>query len=129
MRSGATLSKSGEAETVPPSILLAFAPIHKVGLGVACGLVSGLLLFLATAVLILRGGPVVGPNLLLLSNYFPGFSVDWPGAAIGFLWAAAAGFVVGWLVAFLRNLLLALYLLLIKARSEMAQYGDFLDHI
>lgn len=129
MRSGATLSKSGEAETVPPSILLAFAPIHKVGLGVACGLVSGLLLFLATAVLILRGGPVVGPNLLLLSNYFPGFSVDWPGAAIGFLWAAAAGFVVGWLVAFLRNLLLALYLFLIKARSEMAQYGDFLDHI
>ncbi len=129
MRSGATLSKSGEAETVPPSILLAFAPIHKVGLGVACGLLSGLLLFLATAVLILRGGPVVGPNLLLLSNYFPGFSVDWPGAVIGFLWAAAAGFVVGWLVAFLRNLLLALYLFLIKARTEMAQYGDFLDHI
>ena len=129
MRSGATLSKSGEAETVPPAILLAFAPIHKVGLGVACGLLSGLLLFLATAVLILRGGPVVGPNLLLLSNYFPGFSVDWPGAVIGFLWAAAAGFVVGWLVAFLRNLLLALYLFLIKARTEMAQYGDFLDHI
>lgn len=129
MSSGGTLARGGEVETTPQPFLLAFAPIHKVGLGVACGVVSGFLLFLATAALILKGGPVVGPNLSLLSNYFPGFSVNWPGSVIGFLWASAVGFVLGWFVALLRNVFLALYLFLIKTKAEISQYGDFLDHI
>lgn len=129
MPSGATFSHPDKTEEFPQPLLLAFAPIHKSALGVACGLVCGLLLFLAVAILLLKGGAVVGPNLSLLSHYFPGFSVDWLGSVVAFLWASAVGFVLGWVVAFLRNMFLAMYIFLIKTRAEIAQYGDFLDHI
>lgn len=129
MAGEATFLDGPEGVEVAQPLLSAFASLHKLALGVACGVVSGLLLFMATAFLIVKGGSVVGPNMGLLSNYFPGFSVDWPGSVIGFLWASAGGFVVGWLVAFLRNLFLALYLFLVKTRAEVEQYGDFIDYI
>jgi hypothetical protein len=35
--------------------------------------------------------PVSGPNPTLLSNYFPGYSVAWPGVFVGFVYGLAAG--------------------------------------
>jgi protoporphyrinogen oxidase len=83
----------------------AFARYDPVALGVAVGLVSGLGLFVATAVLLLRGGDRVGANLSLLGNYFYGFSASWPGAALGMVEAGLGGFVLGWALALGINLL------------------------
>ncbi|MFQ5698077.1 MAG: hypothetical protein ACE5IL_07305 [Myxococcota bacterium] len=67
------------------------------------GLSSGTGLFVATIWLLLRGGADVGVHLGLLSNYFPGYSVTWPGAVVGFLWAAFWGAVLGWIIAWIYN--------------------------
>jgi hypothetical protein len=66
-------------------------------------------MFLATAVLLIKGGSEVGPNLQLLSNYFLGFRVTWAGAFIGLVEAGAAGFALGWIIASLVNLLTSTY--------------------
>ena len=71
------------------------------------GLTSGTGLFVATAWLVIRGGMNVGQTLGLLRHYLPGYSVSWPGAFIGFLYAAVIGGVVGWLVAFIYNQIVA----------------------
>jgi hypothetical protein len=39
------------------------------------------------------------------------------------------GFVAGWFFAFCRNLVLAFSVFLIRARAELNQTRDFLDHI
>ncbi len=121
--------KSGPEEISPP-LLFAFAPLDKAALGLACAMVCGLLMFLATAFLIVthHRGPL-GPNLSLLGQFFLGYSVSWKGALIGLVWGGLLGYVAGWLFAFIRNFALALYLFMIKTRAEADQYRDFLDHI
>jgi len=69
--------------------------------------VGGCGLFVATAWLLLRGGPNVGQHLSLLGNYFPGYSVSWPGALLGFLYGAVAGALFGWTIAAVYNRLVA----------------------
>jgi len=67
------------------------------------GLTAGSGLFVATAWLLIQGGPNVGQNLSLLKHFFPGYSVTWPGAFVGFFYAALVGGTVGWVVAFIYN--------------------------
>lgn len=66
-------------------------------------LVGGTGVFLATAWLLVRGGPSVGLHLNLLSNYFPGYSVTWLGSLIGFVYGCIVGGVVGWSLAWIYN--------------------------
>jgi hypothetical protein len=63
--------------------------------GVVTGLLAGLVLFAATNWLVLKGGPVVGPHLALLGQYFIGYRVSFVGSLIGFAWAFLLGFLVG----------------------------------
>ncbi len=95
----------GEAieETEDIVIESAFAKIDPLALGVAVGVVSGLGIFMASAILLLRGGPALGPTLSLLGNYLFGFEVTWGGAVIGLLEGGLLGFAVGALAAGLRN--------------------------
>jgi hypothetical protein len=72
-------------------------------MAVVFGWVGGSGLFLATAWLLVRGGPNVGQHLGLLGNYFPGYSVTWPGALLGFLYGAGVGALLGWTVASIYN--------------------------
>ncbi len=67
------------------------------------GMVGGTGLFVATIWLLLRRGHDVGRHLRLLSNFFPGYSVTWPGAFIGFFYGALSGAVIGWSVAWVYN--------------------------
>ncbi|MGE0355053.1 MAG: hypothetical protein AB7I33_16535 [Gemmatimonadales bacterium] len=115
-------------DTLPPALALAFAPLHKRAFGMAVGLALGLTLMLATVVVLIRRPPE-GVGLALLSQYFKGYSVSWPGAFIGLGWGFLVGFVGGWFVAFCRNLVIAASVFWIRARSELAQTRDFLDHI
>src|SRR5579864_9499271 len=78
------------------------------GWGIAIGLLFGVGLFLATMVLVVKGGPDPGPHLGLLRIYFPGYSVTLVGAAIGFVYAFVGGYAVGQTVATIYNRLIAL---------------------
>lgn len=111
--------------SLPPSLALAFAPVHKRALGMAIGLVSGVLVAAVTAFDVVAH-PAGGPELELLANYFYGYTVSWPGVAVGAFWAFVAGFVAGWFIAFVRNFVLAGWLLAVRAKAE---FNSFLDHI
>ena len=66
--------------------------------GIVTGLVLGLIVFVATIWLVIKGGPVVGPHLSLLGQYFIGYRVSFLGSLIGFAWGFAVGFALGFFV-------------------------------
>jgi hypothetical protein len=76
--------------------------------GGVTGLVVGLGIFIATNWLVLKGGRVVGPHLVLLSQFFIGYRVTFVGSLIGFGYGFVLGFVVGYAIAWLYNHLLGL---------------------
>lgn len=116
-------------EEITEKILMgAFARMDKLGFATALGSVSGLIVFLATIFLILKGGEVVGPNLQLLSQYFLGYAVTVKGAFIGMAYSSWWGFLFGWLFAYLRNLFIALFIYRVKKRVELIKFRDFLDN-
>lgn len=121
-----TVEKQSE---LPRPLLQAFAPLHRVAMGVAWGVTLGGVIFLMTVILLLKGGDVVGPNLSLLGQFLFGFDVSWRGAFMGFLWGFVSGFILGWGFAFMRNLVFWIWLSLVRSRAEMEQFGDFLDHM
>src|SRR5438128_1777708 len=120
---------SKRQKTRLPHVLFAFAPLHRVAMGVACGVCLGSLIFLATVVLLLKDGYPVGPNLALLSQFLFGYNVSFTGSIIGLLWGFAIGFALGWGFALLRNAALWVCLALVRSRAEMEQFGDLLDHL
>ena len=73
------------------------------GWGIAVGFLSGMGLFLATIVLVIKGGPFPGPHLSMLGSYFPGYTVTWLGAFIGFVYAFVVGYAAGRTVATIYN--------------------------
>jgi hypothetical protein len=66
--------------------------------GIAFGLALGVGLFLATNVLLIKGGDVVGPHLGLLGIYLPGYSVSFVGSLIGFVYLFVIGYGLGRLI-------------------------------
>lgn len=79
--------------------------VHLDELAFAAGvaLIAGAGLAVTTAVLLLKGGPVVGPHLALLGQVLPGYDVSWSGVAVGFGWGVVVGGGFAWLGAFLYN--------------------------
>jgi hypothetical protein len=71
--------------------------------GISFGLLAGGALFIATAFLLIKGGPMVGQHLQLLSAFFPGYRVTWLGALIGFIYGFVAGYAIGRLVGAVYN--------------------------
>lgn len=82
----------------------AVARIHAGVLALVCAVLGGGGLFIATVWLVLKGGIRVGAHLGLLSWYFYGYSVSWPGAFIGLFWGALVGGLVGWIIGEVYNL-------------------------
>ncbi len=64
-------------------------------MGIILGFILGAGLFLATNVLVVKGGPVTGPHMALLAQFFPGYRVTFLGSLIGFMYAFGTGFVIG----------------------------------
>lgn len=71
--------------------------------GISAGMLLGGGLFFATILLVIRGGPNVGQHLSLLSVFFPGYSVTWPGAFIGFIYAFVLGYGLGRIIGSVYN--------------------------
>lgn len=81
--------------SAPPSIQASLMRLNARAWGIATGLLLGGGLFLATIILVIRGGPMMGQHLNLLSVFFPGYQVSWLGAFIGFIYAFVLGYALG----------------------------------
>lgn len=73
--------------------------------GIALGLLCGFGLLIATNILVLRGGPVVGPHLGLLGAYLPGYRVTFVGSLVGLAYGIVIGYCAGRLIGSVYNLL------------------------
>lgn len=72
-------------------------------MGIVFGTLGGLGLAIGTLWLLIRGGQDVGVHLSLLGNYYPGYSVTWGGAFVGFIYGALTGGILGYAVAWVYN--------------------------
>ena len=73
--------------------------------GLAVGLLFGSALFIATMLLVMRGGAAVGPHLSLLGVFLPGYRVTAGGAFLGFVYGFVIGYAVGRLIGSVYNAL------------------------
>lgn len=106
-----------------------FPRLDRLALAGATGAAGGLLLFVATMLLVLKGGPVVGPTLGLLGQYFPGYTVTPLGGVLGLLYGFVAGGALGWTFALLRNTVLLLYIAIVRRRVERDLLRRFLEFV
>jgi len=121
--------RSIDGELITEKVLRrTFSRMDKFAFATALGSVSGLLSFLATIWLVVKGGEVVGPNLRLLGQYFIGYTVTLKGAFIAFAYSFLWGFLFGWLFAYVRNFFLAYYIYRVKKKAELLSLRDFIDH-
>jgi len=78
--------------------------LNAVVQGIVLGLLTGVVIFIATNWLVLKGGRVVGPHLSLLNQFFIGYKVTFLGSLVGFAYGSVVGFAVGYVVAVVYNL-------------------------
>jgi protoporphyrinogen oxidase len=128
-RVSVSVPAEGSVSLADELIEVAFARLDPVALGVAVGTVASLGFFLAIAFMLLKGWYMVSPNLVVLGQYFIGFSPTWAGAFIGTVEAGVLGFVLGLLAAGLRNWGLAAYAALLKRRAEAQSQREILDKV
>jgi hypothetical protein len=105
-------------EVIQDTLIRVFRKVDRAALGAAVGLTSGLLLFLATLMLVLHYPAGASINLGLLNQYFPGYRVTAAGSLLGLGYGFLTGFVLGWTFAFLRNATVFLYLAVTQRRAE-----------
>ena len=86
----------------------AYSYYDPIALGGAFGITASLCLAFATAVLLLTSNETFVPMLSLLGNYLFGFAVSWPGMAVGMIEVGLHGFILGWLIARMINLLVSI---------------------
>ena len=72
-------------------------------LGLTLGILGAAGMFLATNVLVLKGGTRIGPHLQLLDQFFPGYRVSFGGSFIGAFYGFLVGYVSGWIIATVYN--------------------------
>ena len=116
-------------DAVEAEILRALAPLDSVALGAAVGIVAAVGLWVATAVLLVQGGEVVGPTLGLLGQFLIGYSVTWTGALIGAVEAGGLGFLGGYGAAALRNAGIRLFVERVRRRARAKVESDVLDQV
>ncbi len=76
--------------------------LSKKAFGLSTGYCFGLILFLVTNIMILKGG--TGEHLRVIGYLYPGYGVTFFGSIIGLIWGIITGFLFGWIFAFLYNL-------------------------
>lgn len=84
-----------------------FAKMDVPAMSIAVGVLGSLVLFLATATLLMQDVPEhlpVGPHLKDLAGFLPGYEVSWIGAVWGALYGFLAGAVAGFAAAVYWNL-------------------------
>src|SRR3954447_4809956 len=82
-----------------------FLRLNSAVIGIVLGLMGGLAVFLATNLLVIKGGPVVGPHMALLGQFLIGYEVTFRGSIIGFFEMFGCGFLLGFFLAWSYNLM------------------------
>jgi hypothetical protein len=121
------MTSVSESDSIDRVLVRAVAPLHKLALGVAIGLTVAMFVFAVTAFHVIAQPDSI--PIELLAEYFYGYEISWRGAFIGLWWGFVSGFAAGWFLAFMRNFLVATWLLFVRARASLTQTRDFLDHI
>jgi hypothetical protein len=97
----------------------AFARFDVRALAAANAILFALLLFVATAALLLQtpaAGQEVGPHLALLAHFLPGYTVSWSGSFIGAAYGLIGGTLIGAFMGASWNLAHFVYLMLALVR-------------
>jgi hypothetical protein len=64
----------------------------------------------ATMIVLAKGTYPITPNLSLLAEFFPAYTVTWTGSLLGFVYGFILGFVFGFCFACARNIAMRLHL-------------------
>lgn len=94
---------NNDEQAIEKLVLVRLMRLNAAITGIVLGLLFGLAICLATNILLLKGGEVIGPHLALLGQFFIGYKVTFVGSIIGFLYAFLLGFVAGYLFATIYN--------------------------
>ena len=100
-------SKGNVPDTDEKRLLSGVLWLNVKVLGLVLGILFGLTIFIATNWLILKGGRDVGSHLRLLSQYFIGYRVTFPGSLVGFAYGFAVGTLSGALIGWIYNRIVA----------------------
>jgi hypothetical protein len=105
-----------------------FHPLHKRAFGIAVGSALGSAIAAFTL-----GAGVADPAgefpLVLLANYFRGYTVSPLGALIGGAYGLLAGFFAGWFTAFVRNAVLLVIALAARAQLQLLTRQESLEQL
>lgn len=96
--------KEMEREKLFSGVLL----LNAKSIGLGLGLFFGLVIFIGTNWLVLKGGETVGPHLALLGQYFIGYKVSFFGSLIGFAYGFALGTFSGGLIGWIYGMIVRL---------------------
>ncbi|GJM41873.1 MAG: hypothetical protein DHS20C20_21550 [Ardenticatenaceae bacterium] len=97
-----------EKPTLETIVKTRLTRLNAVVSGLVTGVIFGLVIFIATNWLLLKGGETVGPHLALLGQFYLGYTVSFWGSLVGLLYGFVTGFFLGFAVAFLYNVFLNL---------------------
>ena len=98
----------GPANPNADPLLREVVRLNSVMMGIVAGMLFGLVIFVATIWLVIKGGPNVGQHLQLLSQFFPGYRVTFLGSLVGLAYGVVTGFVIGFVVGRLYNYIVRL---------------------
>jgi hypothetical protein len=104
-----------------------FEKFDPIAMGLSSAVMLGAVIALATIVLVLKGGHVVGPTLALLAQYFPGYRVTAAGSLVGLAYGGTLGFAMGWSFAGIRNLQAAVFLALARRQFDLRALAKLLE--
>ncbi len=110
------------SELIEGALVRVFSKLNRRIFGVSLGIVAGVALAALTWFMFLKGA--ASPNLELLSEYLPGYTVTPLGSIVGLGYGFTYGFFVGWLYALLRNSGMILTLVLAHKRLERKLMRD-----
>ena len=76
--------------------------LKKNAFGLACGLVTGLALFLLTNyIVLLHHG---GETLVKFEQVYRGYSMTFGGSLLGLIYGFVTGYIIGWVIALFYNI-------------------------
>ena len=93
----------------PDPLLREVVRLNSVMTGIVCGLLAGMVMFIATLWLVIKGGQKVGQHLVLLAHFFPGYSVTLFGSFVGLIYGFVFGFLIGFIISRLYNSIVRIY--------------------
>lgn len=75
--------------------------LNKKAFALACGIIWGVTILIMTLWVLWRGG---GNTLILLEQFYFGYSISYLGAVIGLIYGFVDGFIGGWIFSWLYNI-------------------------